>query len=324
MGKELPGLAPDQLVKGKVLAATGDGNVLLEVGGQTVSARSLVPLIPGSELWLETGNDANTSVLTLAAKKGSVLDFLKLFIPGSLLPASSAGELADLLNGLLPLLDPAAAASGQALLGALHAATAGGGAEPENLKLVSLLLGRPGVPQKELLNLLENPAQKESLLQLLRQPVAEKLAKVLGAMQEINSHPPQPNTQNFFLFPCFFAGDSGWGEWLFSMEKEQKQQEREERYNLSFFLEMNRLGPLSLQASIRAKTISGQFRLATESARLHLTSHLPELIHILESQGYLPVTFSCQVSKDNIVRQLKESLEEKAAIRRFSLVDISA
>ena len=68
-------LAPGQLVKGRVVGLAGDGKFLLDVGGQMVTARSLVPLTPGSELWLETGKGGSVPLLTLAAKKGGGAGF---------------------------------------------------------------------------------------------------------------------------------------------------------------------------------------------------------------------------------------------------------
>jgi nitrogen regulatory protein PII-like uncharacterized protein len=106
------------------------------------------------------------------------------------------------------------------------------------------------------------------------------------------------------------------------MEKEAGQG-RGERYSLSFFLDMSRLGPLALQATIADKTITGQFLLASEKARSHVEDNVQELVHLLGKQGYHPAGFTCRVSKENIVSQLKEALEEKAAIRRFSLLDVN-
>jgi len=458
--------APGQLIKGTVAGFTLDGKVLLDVGGQTVTARTLVPLTLGSELWLETGKGDSSPLLTLAAKKGAVQDFLKLFISGTPLPSSNTKGLSDLLSALLPELASQATVGGQVTTGSLIAATSGSESFPEAIKILTLLLGgssgsqqeitrlldslnpkqamlkpvlEPGMKklvkilsgaQKEIAQLLDplNPkqamlkqgpeagmdkllkiltgaqkeiaqmldllgqnkanlklglepgmdklvkiltgAQKEivQMLDLLGQnkanlklglepgvdklvkilagtqkeiamlfdsldqkaamlkpglePGAEKLVKILAAHQQINSQPPQTTDQNFFLFPCFFAGNAGWGEWIFSMEK-RADPAGGEHYSLSFFLEMSRLGPLALQATIAGRTITGQFLLESEKARSHVEDNVQELAHILGKQGYHPVSFTCRVNRENIVSQFKEALEEKAAIRRFSLLDVS-
>lgn len=314
--------APGQLIKGTVAGFTGDGKVLLDVGGQMVTARTLVPLTLGSELWLETGQGGISPLLTLAAKKGAVQDFLKLLVSGAPLPAASAKGLTDLLSALLPGLAPEATAGGQIMTGAAIAATSGGESSPEAIKMLAMLLGASSRPRMEISQLLDAIDQNESPQKPELQPAAGKIVKILAAHQEINSQPPQTTDQNFFLFPCFFAGNAGWGEWIFSMEKEADPGGGE-HYSLSFFLEMSRLGPLALQATITGRTITGQFLLASDQARSHVADHVKELVHILEKQGYHPVSFTCRINKANIVSQLKDALEEKATIRRFSLLDVS-
>ncbi|MBI4793586.1 MAG: flagellar hook-length control protein FliK [Deltaproteobacteria bacterium] len=315
-------LAPGQLVKGRVVGLTGDGKFLLDVGGQMVTARSLVPLTPGSELWLETGKGGGVPILTLAAKKGAVQDFLKLLVAGAPMPAAGGKELADLFSSLGGKLAPGLATAGQTMLGSAIAATGGGVPDPEAVKVLALLLGGATGRSKELLDLLAGTSAKESLLKSQPNPAADNTAKILAAHQEINSLPPQADSRNFLLFPCFFAGASGWGEWLFSLEQEQAPG-KEEQYGLSFFLEMSSLGAMSLQATIAGRKITGAFLLETEKARAHLAAGVPELVHILEKQGYSPVSFACGVKSENIFRQLKEALEEKAGIKRFSLLDVS-
>lgn len=315
-------LAPGQLVKGRVVGLTGDGKFLLDVGGQTVTARSLVPLTPGSELWLETGKGGSVPLLTLAAKKGAVQDFLKLLVAGAPMSAAGGKELSDLVSALVTKLAPGLAAAGQTMIGSVMAATGGGVPDPAAVKVLALLLGGATGQSKELLDLLDSASAKESLLKPQPNAAADKTVKILAAHQEINSLPPPADGRNFLLFPCFFTGASGWGEWLFSLEQEEGPG-KEERYSLSFFLEMSSLGAMSLQATIAGRKITGAFQLETEKAKAHLAASVPELVHILEGQGYSPVSFACGVKSENIFRQLKEALEEKAVIKRFSLLDVS-
>jgi hypothetical protein len=313
-------LPPGQLVKGTVVGLTGDGKILLEVGGQTVTARSLVPLTPGSELWLETGKGGEVPLLTLAAKKGAVQDLLRLLVAGT--PVTAVGKgVSDLASSLAAQPGPGLAAPGQTLLGGILAATAGASPDPEALKVLALLLGGAAGHPKEFLDLLDTVAAGKSLKPQMPN-AAEKAAKILAVHHEVNSQPPAADQQNFFLFPCFFAGAAGWGEWLFSLEQDHAPGEKEQ-YGLSFFLEMSNLGAMSLQATVAGRKITGTFHLETEKARDHLAASVPDLVQILEKQGYAPVAFACGVRSENIFRQVKEALEEKAAIKRFSLLDVS-
>lgn len=314
--------APGQLVKGTVAGFTGDGKVLLEVGGQLVTARTMVPLTPGSELWLETGQSGSLPLLTLAAKKGAVQDFLKLLISGTPFAAPNSRGVSDLLSALLPGQASQASAGEQVLAGSLIAAASDGEASPAAIKTLTLLLGSTAGSPQEIAELLAAFEQKASGPQPGLEPGTDKLVKILAAHQQINSHPPQANDQNFLLFPCFFAGNSGWGEWLFSLEK-QAGKDRGEQYGLSFFLEMSRLGPVALQATISGRAISGQFLLASEKAGAHMADNIQELVQLLGRQGYHPVGFTCRVKREQMISQLKQALQEKAAIQRFSLLDVS-
>lgn len=150
----------------------------------------------------------------------------------------------------------------------------------------------------------------------------EKLVKLIAAHHAVNSIPSQTSENNFLLFPCFFAGNTGWGEWIFSREKEENTKGKEQ-YKIAFYLEMSKLGPLCMQATVAGKAICGQFLLASDNIKRHLEENVPEIAGILMQLGYNPVTFKCGVSKFNVFIQLKEALEEKAAVPRFSLLDVS-
>ncbi len=304
------GFSPGTLLKGKVTGLTDDGKVLLEVNGRIVTAKSLVPLSVGSELWLEVGKGGSLPLLALAGKKGAVQEFLSFFISNSPQSPSSPGQLSSLLSSFflnssskigpdIPSLSTAMAAS----------STVDGNPAPVAVLALSMLLG-------------DNPSLKKDVAApvALSADAADKAGRIMVGHQEINSRPIPADNQNFFLFPCFFAGQSGWGEWLFSLERGEGGEQ--EQYSLAFFLEMSSLGPLTLQVKIHDRSLTGEFYLATEKARDYLAANVSELSLLLERQGLSPVSFSCQVSRANILHQLKETLEEKAGIQCFSLLDI--
>ena len=315
-----PLFSAGQLIKAKVAGFTAEGKILLHVGGQTVTAETLVPLDLGSEVWLEVGKGGALPTLQLAAKKGAVHDFLKILISSSSSPLAHSKELSSLLLSLQSHFSAEEAVSSQTTNTTLAAASVAGHPQPEALKVLAMLLGQGGKIKIDLAETaLKEGVVKHELQQVAQ--TAERLTKLMTAHQEINSQPAGPGTDNFLLFPCFFSADSGWGEWLFSMEKERESQE--EHYSLAFFLQMSKLGPVSLKATISDKEIRGEFLLETDRARAHFSSHVPELSSILENLGYKPVSFSCRTNPANIMQQLKETLEEKAAIKRFSLLDVS-
>ncbi len=326
-GKSLPDstlskiqLTAGQLIKATVINMGADGTVLLDVAGKELTAKSLVPLAKNTELWLEVTKEGSQPQLTTAVTKGAVQDLLKFFIAGSSLPTSGT-KLSHLLTSLASHLSPETPPDTLPMLASLAGATNSDKAAPEALKALVMLLAERTGTQNDLSELLSQTTQKKKPLPPELLPL-EKLSKSITTHQEINSQPQAQSNPNLFLFPCFFAGESGWGEWLFSREN-MDEEEGKEQYTIAFFLEMSRLGPLTLQATLTDKMLQGSFTLQTEKARNHVDKQIPELIHILEKQGYHPVSFSCRTSTDSTVQKLKEALEEKVGIKRFSLLDIS-
>lgn len=312
-------LSAGQIFKAIVIDMGADGTVLLDVEGKTLTAKSLVPLDKHTELWLEVTKGGSQPQLTTAVTKGAIQDLLKFFIAGSSLPTSGA-KLPQLLTSLATYLSPEVTLDILPMLAGLAGATSSDKPTPEALKALVMLLAERSESKNELIDLLSRSNQQQKPLPSELLPL-EKLAKSISIHQEINSQPPTPNNPNVFLFPCFFAGESGWGEWMFSKETMEKENEKEQ-YTIAFFLEMSRLGPLSLQVALKDKTLQGTFTLQNEKARDYISTQVPELVHILEKQGYRPVSFSCRTSLDTPLHQFKETLEKKAGIRRFSLLDV--
>ncbi len=313
-------LTAGQIFKATVINMGADGTVLLDVEGKQLTAQSLVPLAKHSELWLEVTKGGSQPQLTTAVTKGAMQDLLKFFIAGSTLPATGA-KLSHLLTTLATHLTPETPPDPLPLLTSIAGATSSDKPIPEALKSLVMLLTERSETKNELIDLLSRSNQQKKPLPAELLPL-EKLAKSISTHQEINSQPPTPNNPNFFLFPCFFAGESGWGEWLFSRETTEEEKGKEQ-YTIAFFLEMSRLGPLSLQVTLQESTLQGAFTLQNEKARDHIATQVPELVHILQKQGYQSVSFSCHTHPDSTLHHLKTALQEKIGRQKFSLVDIS-
>ncbi len=301
-------LSPGQLVKGVVTGITEDGKILLNIAGQSLKAISMVPLEPGRELWLEVGRGGNPPTVFLAGKKGAVQEFFRLFLANSqFFQQGKATLLSEVSSFLADNSDNALL--GKTLLTAILSATQDGQASPQSVRILTALLGANSMT-----------AQGKETDILKSAPFIDAVRQSISSHQEINQQPLLQDTENFFLFPCFFSGQSGWGEWLFSMEKQNKA--AAEHYRLSFFLEMTHLGPVTLMASIQDKAIHGEFTLQTEKARQHLSVCLDELVTTLKTQGYTTVMFSCLLGKKELIQHFKETLEKKTGTEHFALVDI--
>ena len=125
------------------------------------------------------------------------------------------------------------------------------------------------------------------------------------------------------LVPCFFAGQSGWGEWLWSHEQKQEQGQQTSE-NLAFFLEMSNLGPISIQAILGQQSLAGQFRVADDTAHDLIVQGLPVFEERLKALGY-DAHFTCQQKPVAVMQEIKNSLERRISDSTpASLVDIQA
>ncbi|MDF1613990.1 flagellar hook-length control protein FliK [Desulfurivibrio dismutans] len=326
---------PGRLVQGRVVSAGADGRVVLELGGERVSARSSVPLTPGREFWFEVRQGGSEPRLALADNKGAMYRFLQ----------QAAGGLGDLsrLGQLAPLVKTAGLSAEPADLLARLAL----GAQPAPEKLIQLASWlRPGGGvgagggwswPTNVTGSAHSPAtlsgQLQAMLALLRQQppagVDREMMAALGrvsgmleAMAGMNEQPPSLQQSPLWLLPCFFALDAGAGSWLLSQE-ETGQEEGEETTILAFFLEMSRLGELQLQARLQGERLEGDFFLARPEAVAFMRGRLGDLRERLAALGY-QADFRCRLSAGPLLPALKETLEKAAGGGEQRLIDLKA
>lgn len=150
-----------------------------------------------------------------------------------------------------------------------------------------------------------------------------KVASFFSSQVIVNQEVAHVTQGNCVLIPCFFAGQTGWGEWIWSHEQEREGQENTSE-NLAFFLEMSNLGPVSIQAILGERTVSGQFRVADDNAYKSLLQALPKLEERLNALGY-KAQLTCQQKPVAIIQEIKDSLESRTTgSSPSSLVDVRA
>jgi len=333
-------LSVGQFLKGKVTGFSPDGKILIDIQGQTVTAKSQLPLKLGSELWLEVRQtEPEPWLVAVPDKQEAVLEFLQQALADNSSVGKAIQVLQTSVGGAEADLPPELYAEFETLLQAFGDIALQGDADPEKLiKLLSWLNAGQSSSRKalfpakldeqlnDLLVALKRPGAAQTLDKAILSGI-EKLASTIGSMQAVNSHPPVMNQLPFFLVPCLFAAGAGWGQCLLSTDADAGGEEgggRRAQATLSFFLEMSQLGALHLQVTIKDKALRGDFAVAEEAVRAHLAGCLPELKEIMEKLGYGPVHFGCRVNKSNLIGQLKEELEKKAQIRPVNILDVTA
>ncbi|MFO7760844.1 MAG: hypothetical protein R6V20_04460 [Desulfobia sp.] len=315
---------PGQLLKAKVMTgSTSDGKVLLDVAGQKISAKSLVKLAAGDHIWLEVNRGGTDPLLSLAPQKGAVHHYLQILFASPHRPDNLFNLLLPLLNQISPETENSSLSR---LLISLGSASQDSTPDPGGVRLMTLLYGG--------LNLDIKMNGRESAVQQLKHllswekfsPSLQKLLSetidFLDRHQQINTSPPGRDGSPLFLFPCFFKEETGWGEWMFS--KTGKSNSAKSSFELNFFLDMSKLGPLSLQISCNDKDLNGKFHLSKQQVVDYMKKKAPELEKLMYGLGYQSVYFQCHLSRKNILMELKNSLMKQAGLNRFSLLDITA
>ena len=342
--KPVPGLSKThlevgQLLKGRVVSFGADGKVVLETGGKTITAMSQAALKAGSDVWLEVKQTGTTPWLALAGKKGIVMEFLRTALSDN----SAIGQTAKNLLHMIPTGQEQFALKTspeleQLLMGLSENTISEKPDIGKLLKMVSWIsaagndgkskgpfFARMGELLAEMVTTAGKQGGKPGEAAGAGQGL-EKLSRMVEMHCRLNSQPVSSDQTPFFIFPCFFSGEAGWGEWIFSMDQEDDSGDRQqqEHYTLSFFLDMSRIGEVRLKVTLAGKALQGEFLMADETAVSHMKKHLPNLTQILEKMEFGPVTFSCRVAKTGMFQEFRAALQESAGLESFSILDVRA
>ena len=323
------GLVPGRLIKALIIGVGEGGKVTVETAAGSIEAKSLAPLEVGKEIWFEVVKGGQMPLLSPSTKLNSVDELLRMLLPGMRAFTEQQGQLGVQTQDSLTGGKPAAA---DLFLNILNGSAVGESAEPEKIiKFISWLNSRDAQPPQsksgvEIASL--NSSELVGLLEKLDKPGLQKLVRLLDAHSQLTSSQPQEGaakTEQYLLFPSFFAGESGWGEWLFSFDSDQRGSEQESQinYNISFYLSMSQLGDVHLKLHQKEGALSGVFSFETKEAADHVRKNLPELVGHLE-ELFAPVNLNCVCSEKLILQQLKEDLSAKSGVNNFALLDVTA
>ncbi|MDA8163628.1 MAG: hypothetical protein M0017_01155 [Desulfobacteraceae bacterium] len=321
-GRDAVSLNPGQLLKCRVLRVEENGRVLLSIDDELVTARTPLKLEAGSEHWLEVRRGGTEPWLALAGQKGAAAELLRLLAGEE----GGRGKVLELLlagSGSQDQLSPPAFSPLQQVAGLLAESAAGGEPDPARIILALMLLQPAGT--KEEGGLLRRRLSELQAVLPEGAPArkgAEKLARLFGAVEELNGQPPAAG-ERFFVFPCLLAGTSGWGEWLLNPDESQGAS-GEAGYGLAFFLHLSRLGELHLQLTVHGGAVRGAFATASGAARQHLEICLPELTAALHGLGFGEVHLACRQAERHLLLELQEAIRRQARMAPLALVDLRA
>ncbi|OIP50233.1 MAG: hypothetical protein COZ12_08395 [Deltaproteobacteria bacterium CG_4_10_14_3_um_filter_60_8] len=328
-------LTPGQLLLARVVGMADGGRALLAIQGQTVTAESAVPLHVGDEVWLEVKQGGERPWFALADKKVAAYEVLRAML-------ADAPALGRALRGLqefagLPRSGLAAAPTGrlEALLAGLAAMAMDGRPAPEAVvQLLAWLHGFGNAPGKGQMPQRLDQQLADALaavrlagVSLAAGPKAgdlERLAAFLEQLGHLNAQPVSQDQSAFFMFPCFFSGAAGWGEWLVTLDQDGRAGAGQApTMALEFFLEMSRLGNVHLRFTMAGQAVQGEIDLADDKIRVHVERLLPELSAALGNMGCYPLTIRCHTSPRHHLQHLKEAMADKARLRDSTLFHVT-
>lgn len=311
-------LEPGLLLKGRVVSIDGGGNFTVASERGSFTASSSRALAVGQEFWFQVAQSGTNPILTEAGKTNAVLNLLRVLLPEML-----SGPGATLPSLPTDAKGPAAASQeDQRLLRFLADTAIDGKADAGKLlkTLSQLQLSRPGSDKASLADV---GASASPLLREIDSPALQKLVRLLDSHAAVNQQPAATTGSDYFLFPVFFAEQSGRGEWLYSYEHNSGGAESTGVASISFYLDMTRLGDVHLAITSQPKALTGVCTLTTAEAADHVRQLLPGLTEALKPLAD-SVAISCRVAQSDCFKTLRKDLMAKVGMERFALIDVKA
>jgi len=317
-GAALPMLAPARLLKGIVVSNDAPGvlTVVTELGSFTAS--STTPLAIGKEFWFQfIPSSAGAPLLGVAEKAHSVINLLKVLLPGLTLDL-------EVLTTASSQNEPGFMAAAKDISAAQLLLENAVDALPDPVKLLKTVALLNQKSSGRSLRTEGNDLPLTGNMNDCAAPAGQKLTKLLEAHAAVNQQPTTTGGGDYVIFPVFFAGQAGRGEWLFTFDQNEGDSMEEEQQvaaTISFYLSMSRLGDTHLSLTLFRNRLTGTFTLTTPEAAAHVRQHLPQLIEALERVGG-PSTITCRSAPFDCVKTLKEELTAKAGLQQFALLDV--
>ena len=311
-------LEPGALLKGRVLSTDATGILTVATERGTFTTSSATALEVGQEFWFQVIQGGANPTVAEAGKANAVLSLLRVLLP-EMLSGSGATTLAGLTASPTDTA-PKLTQDELRLLGFLADTAIDGNPDPGKLlkTLSQLHLSLPSTDKK---TSAEQAASAPSLLRSIDSPALQKLVRLLEAHATVNQQPAAATGSDFFLFPVFFAEQSGRGEWLFSYEKTSGVDDKTGETAISFYLTMSQLGDIHLKITSRPHALSGVFTLSSEDATNYLRQHLPQLTEALNPLAS-SVVISCRTAALDCLKTLKQEAMAKVGRESFALIDV--
>lgn len=333
----LPKLIKNQIVNAKVMDLLPRGRARIMVDGKLITAKAAMLLTPGEEVQLKVVQEKDEIVLKLVGPvrkmtAGQVASLVSFFSKNESIPniASAVSEtrLAQVKNLLMEI----ALKSDQPDKAFLPRLIEKGGISLEN-KIARVILENTSQSQlKPILANLQEQDIKAGILKELFTAGAQKsvgmksmaaFSEALENFQLLNHH--SSDSGRFLLpFPVFSESAFRFGQLLIDTGDSGKKNSKDgdKLINISFLLDMTRLGPLRADFSILKKEISGRFLMSDQGICDHINALIPELKTSLGQKEYRVRQIECSVARPEQIQpgSLIETLMKSGDDRILNIV----
>lgn len=315
----LPQFIKNQIVKAKVVGLTSDGRAQLSVNGKIVTAKTAMMLTPGEEVQLKVMQDKDAVILKLIGPgkqitSNHISSVLKFISKSDALPDISSNRFPRLTELLTQISIQSDKADDNFL--------------PRLLEKSGLLLekniaqivqsDKAPLDIKSSMNAIANQDVKGNMLKEIFNAGSNRadaikavvtFTETLESFQALN-HQSADSGRYILPFPVFSDSAFRFGQLLIDTGNAGKASDKDQDrvINISFLLDMSRLGPLRADFSIFKQDISGRFLLCDQDTCSYMESLIPGLVNQLSDREYH-------------VRQIHCSVAEKEEIKASNLIE---
>jgi len=328
----LPRLIKNQVINAKVLQLLPQGKALLLVDGQKVVAKADMLLKPGEEIQLKVLKEMDAITLKLIGPvqkmtTGQISSLVSFFTKSESIPDITGTKIVSVKE----LLYDMALKSEKVDKTFLPKLIEKSGIVWEKKVAQNLLSNRSALDMKSGLDVLlsqdiKGIIQKELFIRDFQQfeplKVVTSFAETIENFQLLN-HQSSESGRFLLPFPVFSEQTFSFGQLLIDTGAKTKnnQKDADKVINISFLLNMTRLGPLRADFSILKKEITGRFLLKDYDTCAYIKSMIPELTSRLANIEYNVRKIDCDTAKK---KEIQESIfiESLVTARDGSLLNI--
>ena len=309
----LPKLIQNQVVNAKVINLLPHGKAQLQVNGKMVLAKTAMMLTPGEEVQLKVIQEKDAIVLRLIGPgqkmtTSQITSLVSFFSKNESIPDITGTRLTQVKNLLMEM----SLKSGQPDTDFLPRLIQKSGLVMEKKIAQILMSGKSSADIKIALNVLLEQDVKANIFKEMFNagPGKSDALKTIAVFSEtlenfqLLNHHSSESGRYLLPFPIFSESAFRFGQLLIDTGDKTKSggKDNDKLINISFLLDMTRLGPLRADFSILKQEITGRFLLSDQDTCDYVRALMPDLKDQLADREYHVRQIECALAKKEEVQ----------------------